>query len=77
MPKLWWTAAFGVFAALRIAVVAGRRVERFNDTVETPVWHGYTDIVRRRRNFAMRRVAAPEDIFPVFHDLFSANGVTA
>jgi uncharacterized sporulation protein YeaH/YhbH (DUF444 family) len=51
--------------------------ERFNDTVETPVWHGYTEITRRRRNFAMRRVAAPEDIFPVFHDLFSANGVTA
>jgi uncharacterized sporulation protein YeaH/YhbH (DUF444 family) len=45
--------------------------------VETPVWHGYTEITRRRRNFAMRRVAAPEDIFPVFHDLFSANGVTA
>jgi uncharacterized sporulation protein YeaH/YhbH (DUF444 family) len=51
--------------------------ERFNDTVETPVWHGYTEVARRRRNFAMRRVAAPEDIFPVFHDLFSANGVTA
>ena len=50
--------------------------ERFNDTVETPVWHGYTEIARRRRNFAMRRVAAPEDIFPVFHELFSANGVT-
>jgi uncharacterized protein len=50
--------------------------ERFNDTVETPVWHGYTEVARRRRNFAMRRVAAPEDIFPVFHDLFSANGVT-
>ena len=51
--------------------------ERFNDTVETPVWHGYTEVARRRKNFAMRRVAAPEDIFPVFHDLFSANGVTA
>ena len=51
--------------------------ERFNDTVETPVWHGYTEVARRRRNFAMRRVAAPEDIFPVFHELFSANGVAA
>src|SRR3990170_6168938 len=45
--------------------------ERFNDTVETPVWHGYTEIAQRRRNFAMRRVAAPEDIFPAFHELFS------
>jgi uncharacterized sporulation protein YeaH/YhbH (DUF444 family) len=51
--------------------------ERFNDTVETPVWHGYSEIVRRRQNFAMRRVASPEDIFPVFHDLFSAGAVTA
>jgi uncharacterized protein len=51
--------------------------ERFNDAVETPVWHGYSEIVRLRPNFAMRRVAAPEDIFPVFHELFSANGVTS
>jgi uncharacterized sporulation protein YeaH/YhbH (DUF444 family) len=51
--------------------------ERFNDTVETPVWHGYGEISHRRQNFAMRRVAAPEDIFPVFHELFSASGVTA
>ncbi|KAB2915516.1 MAG: YeaH/YhbH family protein [Hyphomicrobiaceae bacterium] len=50
--------------------------ERFNDTVETPVWQGYAEIAQRRRNFAMRRVSAPEDIFPVFHDLFSARGVT-
>lgn len=47
--------------------------ERFNDSVETPVWHGYAEIVRIRKNFAMRRVASPEDIFPVFHELFSAN----
>jgi len=47
--------------------------ERFNDSVETPVWHGYAEIVRTRKNFAMRRVASPEDIFPVFHELFSAN----
>ena len=29
------------------------------------------------RNFAMRRVASPEDIYPVFHELFSASGVAA
>jgi uncharacterized protein len=51
--------------------------ERFNDTVETPVWHGYTEVARRRRNFAMRRVASPEDIFPVFHELFSADSAAA
>ena len=51
--------------------------ERFNDTVETPVWHGYAEVADRQRNFAMRRVAAPEDIFPVFHELFSASGIAA
>jgi uncharacterized protein len=47
--------------------------ERYNDSVETPVWQGYKEVTRSRKNFAMRRVAAPEDIFPVFHELFSAN----
>jgi uncharacterized protein len=51
--------------------------ERFSDTVETPVWHGYGQIARRRKQFAMRRVAAPEDIYPVFHELFSASGAAA
>ena len=51
--------------------------ERFNDTVETPVWHGYSEVARQRRNFAMRRVASPEDIFPVFHELFSADSAAA
>jgi uncharacterized protein len=51
--------------------------ERYNDSVETPVWQGYKEITRARKNFAMRRVAAPEDIFPVFHELFSANGMAA
>jgi len=51
--------------------------ERFNDSAETPVWHGYSEIGGRERNFAMRRVAAPEDIYPVFHELFSASGVAA
>jgi uncharacterized sporulation protein YeaH/YhbH (DUF444 family) len=51
--------------------------ERFNDTVETPVWHGYAEVARRKRNFAMRRVASPEDIFPVFHELFSPDSAAA
>jgi uncharacterized sporulation protein YeaH/YhbH (DUF444 family) len=51
--------------------------ERFNDSVETPVWHGYAEAAKKRRNFAMRRVASPEDIFPVFHELFSAESAAA
>jgi hypothetical protein len=51
--------------------------ERFNDTHETPVWHGYSHVARRHRNFAMRRVTSPEDIYPVFHELFSAGDMAA
>jgi uncharacterized sporulation protein YeaH/YhbH (DUF444 family) len=51
--------------------------ERYADSLETPVWQGYAEVASRFRNFAMRRVTAPEEIFPVFHELFSANGIAA
>jgi len=51
--------------------------ERFSDAQETPVWHGYAEAGKRFRNFAMRRVASPEDIYPVFHELFSASDKAA
>jgi uncharacterized protein len=51
--------------------------ERYADSLETPVWAGYDEIGDRAPNFAMRRVTSPEDIFPVFQDLFSANGIKA
>jgi uncharacterized sporulation protein YeaH/YhbH (DUF444 family) len=51
--------------------------ERFNDTHETPVWHGYSHVARKQKNFAMRRVSSPEDIYPVFHELFSASDQAA
>ena len=50
--------------------------ERFADSLETQVWSGYSELEETAAaNFAMRRVTSPEDIFPVFRDLFSANGV--
>jgi uncharacterized protein len=52
--------------------------ERFSDTLETQVWSGYSELEGQDLpNFAMRRVTSPEDIFPVFRDLFSANGMAA
>jgi uncharacterized sporulation protein YeaH/YhbH (DUF444 family) len=51
--------------------------ERFHDSHETPVWYGYNQVARRHKNFALRRVASPEDIYPVFHELFSATGDAA
>ncbi len=38
---------------------------------ETIVWHGYSELARRHKYFAMRRVTNTGEIFPVFHDLFS------
>ena len=49
--------------------------ERYSDTLQTPVWAGYSEIGERAPNFAMRRVTSPEEIYPVFQDLFKANGV--
>ena len=51
--------------------------ERFSDLHETPVWYGYSQVARRHKNFATRRVASPEDIYPVFHELFSASDAAA
>jgi uncharacterized sporulation protein YeaH/YhbH (DUF444 family) len=51
--------------------------ERFSDSHETPVWYGYSQVARRHKNFATRRVASPEDIYPVFHELFSGSDAAA
>ena len=49
--------------------------ERYADTLETVVWQGYEVVKERSPVFAMRRVTSPEDIFPVFRELFAANGI--
>jgi uncharacterized sporulation protein YeaH/YhbH (DUF444 family) len=59
------------------AYIETTHAERFNDVQETPVWHGYAETGKRSKNFAMRRVASPEDIYPVFHELFSATDKAA
>jgi uncharacterized protein len=40
----------------------------------TVVWTGYHQVAERHRNFAMRRVADPGEIYPVFRDLFAGAG---
>jgi uncharacterized sporulation protein YeaH/YhbH (DUF444 family) len=40
----------------------------------TVVWSGYSQLTERHRNFAMRRVADPGEIYPVFRDLFADAG---
>jgi uncharacterized sporulation protein YeaH/YhbH (DUF444 family) len=43
------------------------------------LWRGYTGLAQRAPNFAMKHVAAPADIYPVFRELFAkprAKGAT-
>ena len=40
---------------------------------ESVLWNGYEEVEPMHKNFAMRRVSSPGEIFPVFHELFSAN----
>ena len=44
---------------------------------ETDLWRGYDPLSRRAPKLAMRRVADPRDIFPVFRDLFGRKAATA
>ena len=37
---------------------------------EQNLWQEYASLVPQHPNFAMRKVAEPSDIYPVFHDLF-------
>ena len=41
------------------------------------VWSGYEDLADDNPNFAQRRVSAPEDIYPVFRELFSGTKAAA
>ncbi len=41
------------------------------------LWQGYESLVVRHEQFARAMVQAPEDIFPVFHDLFTSKSTHA
>ncbi len=38
---------------------------------ESIIWSGFEPVTKYQQHFAMRRVSAPDEIYPVFHDLFS------
>jgi len=44
---------------------------------ETDLWRGYDPLSHRAPKLAMRRVADPHDIFPVFRELFGRKAATA
>jgi hypothetical protein len=43
---------------------------------ESDLWEGYEPLSERQEHFAMRRIGAPADIFPVFQDLFRRQEAT-
>jgi len=43
----------------------------FTANQDSSLWSGYGEVAGRHDNFAMRRIAHPRDIFPVFRGLFS------
>ena len=50
--------------------------QRGNES-DSVVWTGYEELVEGNANFAMRRVASPADIYPVFRELFSGSAEAA
>ncbi len=42
-----------------------------NDDNGTQLWMAYRSVAEHWPNFAMKRIASPSDIYPVFHDLFA------
>ncbi|MFP5442734.1 MAG: DUF444 family protein, partial [Betaproteobacteria bacterium] len=44
---------------------------------EQNLWDEYSQLMPLFSHFAMRKVAAPGDIYPVFRDLFKKEGVAA
>lgn len=44
---------------------------------DSPLWESYMQLIDKHPNFAMRHVAQPEEIYPVFHELFSRPDVAA
>jgi hypothetical protein len=39
---------------------------------ESIIWSGFSPLAKRQRHFAMRHVSSPDEIYPVFHELFSS-----
>lgn len=44
---------------------------------DSDLWRSYSEVAPGHRHFAMKRVADPSQIFPVFHELFSKERATA
>lgn len=61
-----------------IEILDEREMEVFSSEESgAELWRAYRMVAREWRNFATKRIAKPQDIFPVFRELFAREGVEA
>lgn len=61
-----------------IEILDEREMEVFADEeTGAELWRAYRQVRKTWPNFATKRIARPQDIFPVFHELFSKDGELA
>ncbi len=61
-----------------IEILDERELEVFSDEeTGAELWRAYRDVHDRWNHFAMKRIARPGDVFPVFRELFSPRGPMA
>jgi hypothetical protein len=64
------------FAYIEVSNRQSSTADTMRDS-QSVLWQGYAGLASRHRHLAMRRVGAPSEIFPVFHDLFSKRSQAA
>ena len=61
-----------------IEILDEREMEIFSSEESgAELWRAYRTVARGWKNFATKRIAKPQDIFPVFRELFARDGVEA
>jgi len=61
-----------------IEILDEREMEVFSSEESgAELWRAYRTVARDWKNFATKRIAKPQDIFPVFRELFARDGVEA
>ncbi|MBC8239556.1 MAG: YeaH/YhbH family protein [Alphaproteobacteria bacterium] len=61
-----------------VEILDEREFELFgNPEAGAALWRSYRDVAAERKNFAMKRVTKPADIYPVFRELFLRQGERA
>ena len=61
-----------------IEILDEREMEVFSSEESgAELWRAYRTVAKDWKNFATKRIAKPQDIFPVFRELFAKEGAEA